>query len=506
MSTTRPDIDLTALERPRAGAGVEPPRRRWMRFALPVAIFIAFGGILASTYSEGCARAVPVTTIRPRIAEGASAPAGSVAVQAAGWVEPDPFPTLATALAAGVVREVLVQEAQRVAAGDAVARLVDEDAKIAVASAKAAAAKAEAEFTKAKVEAAVAKESFDAALAVTEADVAAQAELEGKRAAATQRAEAAKRGEATVTIAEQELALARELLAKAAAGPFQVPIAQAKRDEAAAGWASLKAEASVAAAEASAAEARAARARRERELRLDDRLRLETARAQEKLAEAAATEARAALQAAQLRLDRMVVRAPIDGVVLERLTVPGAVLESGAAGSPICSLFDPANVRVRVDIPQGEVAKVSVGQSAQILADVRSGKPYRGEVLRIVTKADIQKVTLQAHVRVADSDGLLRPEMLCQVRFLASSAAASGPATSGSRVWIPSRLLEGDSIWVISPDGRTAARRRVEAGARDGEWVEVLSGVNISDKLIDGGRAGLREGAPVREESGRGAH
>jgi hypothetical protein len=40
--------------------------------------------------------------------------------------------------------------------------------------------------------------------------------------------------------------------------------------------------------------------------------------------------------------------------------------------------------------------------------------------------------------------------------------------------------------------------RRVEAGRPNGEWVAVTDGLNASDKLIDDGREGLVDGAPVR--------
>ena len=65
---------------------------------------------------------------------------------------------------------------------------------------------------------------------------------------------------------------------------------------------------------------------------------------------------------AALRLDRMEVRAPAAGVVLARLAQPGSVLSGASPGHPVCSLYDPASLRVRVDVPQADVGKLFVGQ------------------------------------------------------------------------------------------------------------------------------------------------
>jgi hypothetical protein len=69
-------------------------------------------------------------------------------------------------------------------------------------------------------------------------------------------------------------------------------------------------------------------------------------------------------------------------------------------------------------------------------------------------------------------------------------------------VLIPSRLVQNGSVWVVDGATRTAVKRAVALGGEQGEWVEVASGVNVSDKLIDGGREALNEGARVhvREE------
>lgn len=500
MSQVQADIDLSALSR--SAPSLPPPRRSKLRYVIPALIVLAFLGVLASTLQELWRGSVQVSVVRPQLVDSSSSAAsGTPLFQAAGWIEPDPFPIEVTALAEGVVRELLVQQSDHVEAGQVVARLIERDAQLACDNAQAMLAEAEAEVARMQAELAAAQANFEHALAVTESAAKSRARLEGKTAEARHRAQTVVGGEAQVRAAESEVALQRELAAAGATGTRQVELADAMLAERVANLEVMRADAALAAADARMAQAEDERAQRDFELRIEDRQRLDVAKA----ALAAAQAKRAAVQVtcdeAELRLERMSVRAPAAGVVLERLVNTGAAL--GGERAVVCTLYDPNSMRVRVDVPQGEVSKVGVGMTVDVLADSRPGKPYRGEVVRLVHKADIQKVTLQVHVRLADADALLRPEMLVQARFLALGGAAGSAAGDGTNiVLVPSRLVEGGAVWIVEGASRTATRRTVELGATRGELVEVRSGINASDKLIDAGRSEVREGArlEIREE------
>jgi HlyD family secretion protein len=494
VSNVRSDVDLGGLARDK-GHLERPPKRRvglWIAILLCVALAL----VLASTLGDFWRGAVSITVLRPKPAEAgeSAANSGSVVLQAAGWVEPDPFPFFATALVPGVVGEVLVREGDAVERDQPIAKLIDRDATLVRDAAAAEIATKEAELEQAIADEHIA--TFEATLAIRENVAVTTAELEGRKAAATKLAAAAKRAEAEVRIAEETLALEEELAAAQASGPRQLELARAKLEAAKAASESAQAEAAQAAADAKVAEARKNRALQDAALRDEDRLWLARARAGIKLAETGLSEARVRLAQAALALERTTVRAPAAGVVLERSVAPGAVLDG--AGAVVGSLYDPSSLRVRVDVPQGDVAKVEVGQRVEILSESRAGKPYAGEVLRIVHRADIQKVTLQVHVRVLEPDARLRPEMLCQARFLGTGAASVAGETTTEHVLVPRRLVDHGTIWIVDGATNTAKKRTLELAGERGDWVEVRNGLNVSDKLIDEGRDGLTEGAAVK--------
>jgi len=474
VSEMKPGIDLEALAR---APTVTRPRRRLLPRLVPWLLLAAFLAVVASTLTDWGRGAVAVTLIRPQPAtsDGGGAATGGE-LQRSGWIEPDPFPIHVNPLVAGIVRELLVLEGDRVEAGQVVARLDDTLAEAAAASNVAAVAVARAEAESATVERDSAQRAFDAALAVTEAFALAEAEVRATTAAAK--------------VAEEELAVARMLAEKGGAGPREVELAAAKAEQA----------------QADLAKARAtlARADRERELRLDERARLDAAAARVAVAQAAVVAAEARAAEAKLALERHAVKAPAAGVVLQRMAAPGT-----ATGSPehvaMLTLYDPTQLRVRVDVEQSEVAKLAVGGAATVRAATRPGHDYHGTIVRVVRQANVEKVTLQVHVHVDDPDEALRPEMVVETRFALAGGAANvaGAATAGSAAsdacWIPARLLDtrdgATVVWVVNgADGR-AALRRVTVARRDGERALVSGGLNASDKLLDGPRDQLREGA-----------
>ncbi|QDV07868.1 Macrolide export protein MacA [Planctomycetes bacterium Poly30] len=516
MSLVDGNVDLAALSR--GASGVEPPRRSWLRIVVPLVILGAFAWVLRDSLGELWRERPIVTVIRPVRLEGQppfeggrvpSTERRQLAVQAAGWVEPDPFPTLVPALAGGVVLEVLVQESDVVEVGDVVARLVADDARLAHAEAAARVEERRAALALAQVREAVAAESFDAAIGVTEAASTARADRAGREAEAKLREASLREGEARISLAESEVLVQRELDAAGASGARQVEIAEAELEVARAKRSTLEAQLELARSAALVARARDERAQADLRLRFEDRLARDESAAAVRLAAAELARAEAELATAALALDRTDVVASTAGVVLERIASDGETLAPGAA---VASVFSPEKLRVRVDVPQGDIEKVRVGQTAEVLADARPGRPYRGEVIRIVERADIQKVTLEAQVRVLDADGILRPDMLTQVRFFTEGAKVSGQGSEGAasepmgtrsvalRLALPARVLDGEAVWLFDPVTKEARRAAIQVGGRvqpsgveGGDWREVLSGVNLTDKVIDGGRTALEK-------------
>ena len=96
-------------------------------------------------------------------------------------------------------------------------------------------------------------------------------------------------------------------------------------------------------------------------------------------------EAEARLEQARIRLADTEVRAPADGVLLTRVSEPGAIVAAGQTVATL-SLNDP--VWVRAYVPEPDLGKIWPGMPAEILTDSRPDQPYRGQVGFISPEAE----------------------------------------------------------------------------------------------------------------------
>lgn len=496
MQATDPSRgDLLTLRRAADGSSnvsaITAPRFSWTsRVLVPGGILLALALLIAYAAQDMLipARQVRVVPVVLRATTGEE-PAGTV--QAAGWVEADPYSIAVSALADGVVREVLALEGQTVKAGDVVARLIDDDAKLAL-------ARADAELAEKQARLDAAQRAWDnptdrtRAVATTSAMVA-----ETKGSLAKLNAEIASE---TATMASLKLEADRLEGARStnASSEFETARARYAFEAQRAVVEAKHAERPIFEAQLAQRSADLLAAQEHLRLRIDESRTLAEATAQLALSKAARDEA-------ALRLSRMEVRSPADGIVLQRLTLPGAKLVMNMDdphSAHAVLLYDPRKLQVRVDVPLADAAKVGVGQKAQIVVGVLPDRTFDGVVTRIVNEADIQKNTLQVKVAISDPSPQLKPEMLARVRFVIGGSSTSRPSGAVQAVFAPLSLVarDGDSAtaWVVDPGKGVAEKRMLELGqSQVGGWIAVRSGLFPGDKLIaDSG--GLREGQGVK--------
>lgn len=499
-----------------AAPGGEAVRRRWpAHIVVPAAVAAAIGAVVLVSTRQVLRPATPID-VRPVVFTGtpASDPADGPAprrgatVQAPGWLEADPFYVACTALADGVVESMLVLEGQRVETGQVVARLVAEDAELSLAASVADLATAEAQMAVMEADVRAARTDWEnpvereravavwqAALAETEAELAQLPALVDVEQAKLERA-------------REESERARKARDRGGATPIEVIILDKQAAAQAATVESIRRTEAILASRRNRLEAEVAAAVRNFELRVDERRRLDAAEAAVLRARALVSRAKVRRDEDQLRLDRMVIRAPITGLVQRRLKSPGdkiMLAMDDPYSAHLLHLYDPERLQVRVDVPLADAAGIVVGQRCEVVVEVLPDVTFAGVVTRITHEADIQKNTLQVKVRVIDPDPVLKPEMLTRVRFVADGGEPERGA-AGPGLLVPAECLSRVAgtnealVWVVRDRrGRRGRSMPVEVvvGEADGAWVTVRGDLAPGDLLAVGGAA-LREDGPVR--------
>lgn len=508
--------DLEVLQRTVA---TSPSRRRPLLPRILIGLLVL--GLLAALYSTVIepllhpAREVRTSPVRP--VSGAAATARRALARAAGWLEADPYPITVRPLVSGVVDRLEVLEGQRVQAHKTVIAVLASSELVnalaqAEADVKAKAAQVEVVRERSAVAARLLEQKLDLRGALLVAEVEARRDRESLKEASAALALA----EAGLAKAALELEAQRQLAGTGSTPPISARVSEqvhraalAERDMRAAARERARAEVDVH--ERSLLLAQEA-------LREPRALEGEASMAARELLAAMAEHAQAvtAREVAQGNVERLTVRAPVDGVVLRLLAAPGApagpmgdmrestTLGPGSTGAldaasgALAVLYDPARLQVRVEVPLADLAGVGEGGEVSLEVEAVPGKVFPGRVTRLLGEANVLNNKLWVKVRLTASDPLLKPEMLCRVQFLAPLAAPGTEAAGQPRLEVPAAALAGDAVFVFDPThGGRARRVPVVRRGESGGWVEIEGALGLSNEVILE-PAGLTDGARVK--------
>ncbi len=225
---------------------------------------------------------------------------------------------------------------------------------------------------------------------------------------------------------------------------------------------------------------------------------IDQARAARDSAQAARNAAAAVLAQASQQAAYTVVRAPFDGVVARRDVEPG---ETVAPGAPLASVYAPDALRIEVAVPQTRADAIRRDPSAQVvLADGRRLAP--AEVI-VFPAADPASHSVNVRVALPALDPLPAPGTTAKVVFAAEAVDAGG-AKGGVRVPASSIAQRGElSVAYVVSDGRLLLRQ-LRLGARDGDAVEVIAGLQAGEVVAADPVAATKVIAAQRKAAGAG--
>lgn len=188
-------------------------------------------------------------------------------------------------------------------------------------------------------------------------------------------------------------------------------------------------------------------------------------------------------------LNRFELRAPFDGVVVEKHLALGEQVKEDAS---VFVLSDLRTVWARIDVPAGDLTKVRVGERAVVRATAFE-QSAPGTVAYVGALIGGQTRTAQARIALSNPDRAWRPGLFVDVDLVTGETSA--PVTVPAEAV---QLLEGRPVvFVRVPEG--FAGQPVKTGRADGRRVEILDG------LKPGMRVATRNAFVIKSEAGKGS-
>ncbi|MEQ1685529.1 MAG: efflux RND transporter periplasmic adaptor subunit [Burkholderiaceae bacterium] len=226
--------------------------------------------------------------------------------------------------------------------------------------------------------------------------------------------------------------------------------------------------------------------------------------AAQKTAEADVASAKASVQTAQINLGYAAVTSPISGRIGRALVTEGALVGQGEATQlAVVQQINPMYVnftqsttdvlRLRKAVESGQYKRAGDGAQVRVLLEDGSVYAQPGKLLFSDLTVDPTSGQITLRAELPNPGGLLLPGMYVRVR-LEQAQAEAGIVVPQQAV---TRGTSGDTVMVVSADGKVAPRPVKIGSSVNGQWV-VLDGLKAGEQVMVDGFQKLRGNAPVK--------
>jgi len=218
----------------------------------------------------------------------------------------------------------------------------------------------------------------------------------------------------------------------------------------------------------------------------DDKKKGNITEAQYEQRQTAVQESESRLAAQKARLDSLVLRSPMNGMVLRR---DGEVGEIVGPTDVLFWVGKPSPLQVVAEINEEEITKLAVGQTAYLASEAFADRSLRATVSQITPKGDPTKKTFRVYLQLPP-DSPLRIGMTVEINIVFRERAQA--------TLVPNEAVVNNAVEVVR-DGRVH-RVPVSLGVHGSRVVEVIGNVEPGALVVTPARLDLADGSRVQTD------
>ena len=197
------------------------------------------------------------------------------------------------------------------------------------------------------------------------------------------------------------------------------------------------------------------------------------------------------------------IEAPISGVIAQKSVEQG---DYASPQAPLCVIMQMDTLDVEIGLTERDAARVFIGQKVALSFDAYPGESFHGEVSRIMPYLDPLSRTNTAVVSLTNERDeargtyKLKPGMFARAELVLSEQPDALVAESDALLLPRAEDAPANLRFAYVVNDGVAHKRELQVGARQGEKVVVLAGLEEGDRLVVRGQHKLSEGSQVSEE------
>ena len=178
----------------------------------------------------------------------------------------------------------------------------------------------------------------------------------------------------------------------------------------------------------------------------------------------------------------LLVPSPISGKIVTRSAAPGFLTQPGATPPPY-TLADISTMWMIANVIETDAPAYKLGQDVEVTVPAYPDTIFKGRVTALGSTIDPNSHRQYVRSEIEDPQHLLRSGMY------ASFVIRVGDPAHSLAVPVNGVVREGDgtmSVWVTT-DGRHFAKRTVKIGLQQGDWVQILEGLQPGETVVTDG-------------------
>ena len=175
---------------------------------------------------------------------------------------------------------------------------------------------------------------------------------------------------------------------------------------------------------------------------------------------------------------RLPIYTPLSGIVIDKVVQQGQYVN---IGDTLFNIADLSTVWVEVEVYENEFPNIKIGQMVDLLSQSYPGKTFRGRVTFIYPFLDPKTRTVKVRVEIPNPGLRLKPDMFVNAKV---------KVPLGSSIVVPvSAVMDTGPrqvVWVEMKPGMFEPRD-VRVGVREGDNIQILSGLKAGEKVASSG-------------------
>ncbi len=202
-----------------------------------------------------------------------------------------------------------------------------------------------------------------------------------------------------------------------------------------------------------------------------------------------------AISQMQQQIGKTIVRAPFSGTIDDVITDQGTVV--GPGQSQLFRLVNLDDMYIETDVPESYLTNVTEGKDVEINFPVLNSS-MTAKVRQTGSFINPANRTFKVEVAVPNKDKKIKPNLTAKLKI--------NDYTSDNAILIPQSIISENAegkqyVYTITTKNdsiATAKRVIIETGKTDGDFIEVISGLESGNQIIDEGARSVKDGQDVK--------